>query len=193
MNVSRRSVQAARKIHDNASPQIVKAVEEGHVSVAAAAEVATLDHAEQDELAQAGAKAIKAKASEMRKARSAQVLDSLPDNVKEQREQALAARDKAEKNKRDWVAVEEEIAELRETLLERDAELVMLRDENAQLTRALGKTEADMVEEIRVLKARVASESADKAAQARSAKFWRKQAIDLGYSSDVVVPLGAPA
>jgi hypothetical protein len=45
-------------------------------------------------------------------------------------------------------------------------------------------------EEIRVLLTRVETESRDKASWAKSSKFWKQQALELGYAGDdIVIPL----
>jgi hypothetical protein len=53
LNVSRRTVQAAAKVRDEAVPELVEAVQAGAVSVSAAADVAALPKDEQAEILQA--------------------------------------------------------------------------------------------------------------------------------------------
>lgn len=70
LNVSRRGVQRARKVINNAAPEVVAAVERGEVSVSAAAVVAGLPVGQQREAVAKGAKGVKAAAAverEMRK------------------------------------------------------------------------------------------------------------------------------
>ena len=66
LNVSRKSVQRARKVQDKAVPGIVQAVERGEVSVSAAAEVSNLSPIEQERLIELGPNAIKDAASQRR-------------------------------------------------------------------------------------------------------------------------------
>jgi len=73
LNVGRRTVQRAREVLDQGAPELVQAVARGDVSVSAAAEVASLPEPEQREvLADGGAKAVAAKAKEIREERAAE-------------------------------------------------------------------------------------------------------------------------
>ena len=58
LNVSRSGVQRAREVLNEGTPELVKAVEAGRVSVSAAADVATLPKAEQTEIVAKGEKEI---------------------------------------------------------------------------------------------------------------------------------------
>jgi N6-adenosine-specific RNA methylase IME4 len=81
LNVSERSVASARKVHEDGAPELVRAVDEGRVSVSAAAAVAEMPVAEQAEIVAKGekeilaaAKAIRAdKASKSRETRLAKI------------------------------------------------------------------------------------------------------------------------
>ncbi len=66
LNVSERSVKAARKVREVGVPALVAAVETGVVSVAAAAEVAKMPVEEVEALVARGPKAVKEKAREVR-------------------------------------------------------------------------------------------------------------------------------
>lgn len=70
VNVSAGSVETARKVLKNGIADLVKAVENGLVSVAAAGKVAELPKAEQALVVAAGAESIKAKAKEFRDAKA---------------------------------------------------------------------------------------------------------------------------
>lgn len=66
LNVSRRTVQAAVKVRDEAAPELVHAVESGKVSVSAAADVATLPKEEQAVIVARGEKEILEAAKQIR-------------------------------------------------------------------------------------------------------------------------------
>jgi hypothetical protein len=72
LNVSRRSVQTAKQVQERGAPELVAAVEQGKVSVSAAAEVATKPKDEQGEIVARGEKEIleAAKAIRAEKARA---------------------------------------------------------------------------------------------------------------------------
>jgi ParB-like chromosome segregation protein Spo0J len=73
LNVGKRSVERAREVLDHGTPELAQAVERGEVSVSAAATVASLPEDEQREvLADGGAKAVAAKAREIREERAAE-------------------------------------------------------------------------------------------------------------------------
>ena len=67
LNVGVASVKRARKVQEQAVPAIVAAVERGDITVSAAANVASLPAAEQQQLIEAGPKAVKAAAATARK------------------------------------------------------------------------------------------------------------------------------
>ncbi len=69
LNVGVASVKRARKVQEQAVPAIVAAVERGDITVSAAADVASLPLAEQQQLIEAGPKAVKAAAATARKAK----------------------------------------------------------------------------------------------------------------------------
>jgi len=73
LNVGERGVRRAREVLDRGTPELAHAVESGEVSVSAAATVASLPEDEQREvLADGGAKAVAAKAREIREERAAE-------------------------------------------------------------------------------------------------------------------------
>lgn len=67
VNVSPRSVEYASKVLDSGTPELFGMIESGEVSVSAAAAVATLPKEEQKKVVDAGPKAVKKKAKEVRK------------------------------------------------------------------------------------------------------------------------------
>ncbi len=66
LNVSERSVQTAKKIQENATPELAKKVESGEVTLNAAAKVAMLPVKEQKKIVEKGAKAVKQAAKEIK-------------------------------------------------------------------------------------------------------------------------------
>src|SRR5215831_5847190 len=75
LNVGERSVARAREVQEHGAPELIHAVEQGAVSVSAAADVATLPAQEQREIVACGereileaAKAIRAKKAEQKRA-----------------------------------------------------------------------------------------------------------------------------
>lgn len=64
-NVGRRSVQRARKVHENGVPELARLVTEGKASVSAAADVASLPAHEQREIVADGPEAIQAAAKKL--------------------------------------------------------------------------------------------------------------------------------
>lgn len=71
LNVSRRTVQTAKAVQEQGTPELVKAVEAGTVSVSAAADIATLPKHEQAEVVARGEKEILEKAKEIRAEKAA--------------------------------------------------------------------------------------------------------------------------
>jgi|GEM_PF-3045504 len=67
---NRETYRRAAKVVDKGSPKLKEAMDAGSVSIAAAAEVADLPSAEQEAVAAAGPKAVRAKAAEVRAGRS---------------------------------------------------------------------------------------------------------------------------
>lgn len=66
LNVSERSINTAKKVQRDGAPELVEAVEQGQVSVSAAADVATLSREEQAEVVAKGEREILEKAKEIR-------------------------------------------------------------------------------------------------------------------------------
>jgi len=70
LNVSRRTVQTAHQVAEHGAPELIDKVEQGKVSVSAAADIATLDKDEQAEVVAKGEKEILQKAKEIRAEKS---------------------------------------------------------------------------------------------------------------------------
>lgn len=66
LNVSERTVNTAKKVLNKGAPELIEKVEQGQVSVSAAADVATLPESEQREVVAKGEKEILQKAKEIR-------------------------------------------------------------------------------------------------------------------------------
>jgi N6-adenosine-specific RNA methylase IME4 len=66
LNVGKRSVERATEVRDRGAPELIHAVEQGAVSVSAAADVATLPEAEQQEIVARGEREILRAAQEIR-------------------------------------------------------------------------------------------------------------------------------
>lgn len=70
LNVSPRSVQSAAAVQAHGAPELIAEVEAGHVSVSAAAEVASLPEAEQAAVVAGGKTAVRAKAKQIREGKA---------------------------------------------------------------------------------------------------------------------------
>lgn len=66
LNVSERAVRTAKTVQEQGAPELIAAVEQGQVSVSAAADIATLPQQEQTEIVARGEKEILEKAKEIR-------------------------------------------------------------------------------------------------------------------------------
>ncbi len=123
---------------------------------------------------------------------------ALPDSIKQheaRKREAIAAKQKQPAD--DGLSLEDRIAELEEANR-------LLEEENAALKAKVAKFSkmeaeykaggfeeiiAGKDEEIRVLETRLYRESEDKASWMKSSKFWKAEAIKLGYSNDVVIDI----
>lgn len=211
MDVPVKAVERSKAIQENAAPELKAAYESGEVSQSAAAEVAKLPPAVQKQIVSDGKTAAAAK--ELREKRAAErkaaqdqndasresVRSALPAFVAEQEKfKAAATAAKATKNDNAFSDADR-IAELEETVHALESEIGALRSENKlygemKIQFAKGGFEqiiAAKNEEIRVLQTRVASESQEKVKNLRSMEFWKKKAVELGYSSREVIDLDA--
>lgn len=120
--------------------------------------------------------------------------DKLPQAVKQQqaaREAATEARKGKVIDADEGLSEVDRIAELKEAVRVLEAENTALKSENALYGDMKRQWEAsgyeaviaDKDETIRVLETRLYSESQDKAAWARSSKYWMAEAIKLGWSN----------
>ncbi|TIP49662.1 MAG: hypothetical protein E5X77_10155 [Mesorhizobium sp.] len=188
------SEAAARDIKDDlpaVAGEIKARIEQGEEPRKAATDVIAEKRAAKDK-----AKALK-KAQQVEHDRQRdEARAALPEAIK----QHTAARDEVvAKAKTTGVDVEavDRIAELEDHVRELEAENARLKAENEKFADmwvqyqngGFGAVIAGKDEEIRALKARLVQESEHKAGWMGRAKSWQKRAIDLGWSSDVVIPL----
>lgn len=139
LNVSRRSVVDAKKVLEQGAPELVEAVEQGDVSVNAALAVSSLSKEEQTATVAEGARAIKAKAREVREAKAspAEAADAetivAPEVDKARREISRLTPD----------AIADEIIGLREALAEALAKITALTIERDDLKEKLKEATSD--------------------------------------------------
>lgn len=88
LNVSRRTVQSAAKVHASGAPELAQAVEQGAVSVSAAAKVATLPIEQQDAIVAAGPEQVRKAAADMRSAKPKEPEHSEADALREALQEA---------------------------------------------------------------------------------------------------------
>lgn len=99
LNVSERSVKAARKVREVGAPALVASVETGAVSVSAAAEVAKLPVEEQQSIVEAGPAAVKEVAKVVRETGADPETVALRESIVEAARQGLAPERKDRRNK----------------------------------------------------------------------------------------------
>jgi hypothetical protein len=211
LNVSTRSVEAAKQVQENGAPELVAAVDSGKVSVSAAAEVAKLPKEEQAKVVAQGATADKAKEQrEKRKAEKAAkqaendaaraaAADALPQAIKDHQKFKADAIASKKAQPVDVDALQAEVEQGRETIASLEAENANLKAEIKRFDEMRVQFEKGGFEEvikgkdeeIRVLKGRLEQESGDKVAYLNKAEWWKKKAIELGYSSREVIDLDA--
>lgn len=126
--------------------------------------------------------------------------DKLPEAVKQQqaaRQAAIEARKGKAADADEGLSDADRIAELEEAVRVLEAENAALKTENALYGDMKRQWEADGYEAviagkdeaIRALETSVYRESADKVSWMRSAKFWKEQAIKLGWSNEAVIDI----
>lgn len=138
LNVSRRSVVDAKRVIDHGAPGLMEAIEKGDAAVSAAAAVATLPEHEQAETVAAGAQAIKAKAKEIRQAKTAKV-----ETVAEAAPAVGLDKVRREIARLTTEAMIDEIIGLREALAEAKAKLDSLKAEVAHVKEKLKEATSD--------------------------------------------------
>lgn len=208
MDVPVKAVERAKVIQEQAAPELKAAYEAGEVSQSAAAEVAKLPHEEQAKVVAGHAAAEKAKElREQRKAEKAaehaendsfreQIAAALPEQIKV-REQAKAEAVAERKAKADPDVLMAEIEELREANAALEAENADLKQRLKAFDEMKVEYEKGGFEEvirgkdevIRAQASRIERESQEKVSNLRSADWWKKKAIELGYSSREVIEI----
>lgn len=175
-----------------AAAEIVNRASKGEAPALVARDIASRRRAEKEK----GREANKARQVENDESRD-QHRKSLPEQVKA----SIAARDAA-------IALRKSPATDGADLQSRIEELEAINDsitsENTALKERIGALEPmrleyerggfaevikGLAEQIRVLKTRVADESQEKVANLRAMDFWKKKAIELGYSRNAVIDL----
>jgi len=173
LNVSERTVRTAKRVIEQGAPELVAAVEQGNVSVSAAAEVSELPHDEQAATVAQGSVAVKTKAREVREARTAlsdtdEKGGALPPEPIDPERRKLA--------KLTAEAAADEILGLRANLKDEKAKTARLKSENedlsARLAEALasdgGRTIGNLQRQVTTLKGRLAEHQT-------AAKRWERK------------------
>lgn len=179
LNVSERSVATAKKVIDNAAPELIQAVEDGEVSVSAAADVSALPQEEQAAAVAGGPDAVKAKAREVREARSA------PSETVEKRDTPPAEPVDPERRKLAKMTTEgliDEVLGLRANLADEKAKSARLKNEKEDLAAKLaeahsgeqGRVIGNLQRQLDQLKGRIAEHQT--AAKRWERKFVRAEA-----------------
>lgn len=208
MDVPVKAVERSRTIQEHAAPELKAAYEAGKVSQSAAAEVAKLPKEDQAKVVADHAAAEKAKElREKRKAGKAaghaendafreQIAAALPEQIKV-REKAKAEAVAERKAKADPDALMAEIEELREANAALEAENADLKQRLKAFDEMKVEYEKGGFEEvirgkdevIRAQASRIERESQEKVSNLRSADWWKKKAIELGYSSREIIEI----
>lgn len=197
-DISKRDADAVKDDLPAVTAEIKARVEQGEAPEQAAKTV--IDEAKEKAKAEKAAKKAEREAQQAEWDRQRdENKANLPDFVKDQQKfkaDAIAAR------KTKPVDIEElqaEVEELREAneALERDnsrlkAEIKRFDEMRVQFEKGgFEEVIAGKDEEIRVLQGRLERESGDKVAYLNKAEWWKKKAIELGYSSREVIDLDA--
>jgi hypothetical protein len=184
--ISQRDAEALKDDLPAAAEQIKAKVDAGEEPEKAVAETVAAKRAEKEQ-----AKADKAAQQAENDRRREEHAAALPQAIKD-RQAAKADAIAARKAKPvDIDALTADLEELREANAALEAEVTALKADNAKWEAmrvqfeqgGFEKVIAGKDEEIRVLLTRVESESRDKAAWANKAKFWKDEAIKLGWKN----------
>lgn len=190
-DIPKRDVRAVKDELPTISAEVKARVDQGEEPAVAAASVIkeTAEKAKAEKVA---------KQAENDAARAA-ATDALPQAIKDQQKfkaDAIAAK-KAQPV--DVEALQAEVEQSRETIASLEAENASLKAELKRFDEmrvqfdqgGFEEVIAGKDEEIRALLSRVERESQEKVANLRSADWWKKKAIELGYSSREVIDLDA--
>lgn len=175
LNVSERTLRTAKKVIEQGAPELVAAVEQGDVSVSAAAEVSGLPQEEQAAAVAEGPDAVKAKAREVREARSTTSVGDAKHNTP-QAEPVDPERRKLAKLTTD--ALIDEVLGLRADLTDEKAKSARLKKEREDLASKLsealageqGRVIGNLQRQLDQLKGRIAEHQT-------AAKRWERKAV----------------
>lgn len=213
MDVPVSAVKRSKAIDDHAAPELKAAYDAGAASQSAVAEVAALPVDEQAKIVALGEDEIVRKAKEIKERRKAEraakqaendaaratAADALPQAIKDQQKFKAEAIASKKAQSVDVDALQAEVEQGRETIASLEAENASLKAEIKRFDEMRVQFEkggfeeviAGKDEEIRVLQGRLEQESGDKVAYLNKAEWWKKKAIELGYSSREVIDLNA--
>lgn len=185
----------ARELKDDpvgAASEIIDRANKGEAPAEVAQDIASRKRTEKERAREAN----KAKQAEHDASRD-QHRESLPEQVKA----SIAAKDAAIDSRKGLTSDDDELPNRIEELKAINDSITV---ENIELKEKIGGLEPmrleyerggfaevikGMAEQIRVLKTRVADESQEKVANLRAMDFWKKKAIELGYSRNAVIDL----
>jgi ParB-like chromosome segregation protein Spo0J len=181
LNVSRDSVQKAKKVQENAIPEVVEKLRDGEISLNAASKVSKLPEAEQKTIVKKGNEAIKEAAAKPSKPDIKKETVNMPSNeetllfeIKELRQT------EAELRKRIT-----ELEERNKELEERNKELESIFLSNDQLTAALNEAQSwhnKFNNQMLILN----DIQIDLNEHKKSHNYWKKEAGKLKYELDAI-------
>jgi hypothetical protein len=202
LDISARDVEAVKSDLPAVTSEIKSRIDAGQKPATAVAETVKAKRAEK-----AGKKPAKVSKSDTPSGEAASEKPAEPDHPDYHDQQAAALpqfvkdhqqanADRREKSKA-RLTPEERVADLEQEVAALTGEIGALKEENARFDDmrvqyeqgGFDKVIAGKDEEIRVLKARLAQESEDKAGWMRKAKSWQKRAQELGWSGDALIQI----
>jgi hypothetical protein len=196
LNVSQRSVAAARKVHEHGDAMLFEAVERGEVAVSAAAVVADLPRGEQAAVVAAGPKAVREKAKAMREAKAVPEPPAEPMDPAEAKLRRDLAKLTPEALIDDVVGLRAQIAEERARRRKVEAERDDLKDQIAALTAEgdMGRKLGIALQEIQKVKGRLGEVQAQLARETRRANAMEKARDELQRRIEAqIIPMDGAA
>jgi hypothetical protein len=191
-NISERTARELKKDLPAATAEIRERAEQGEKPEDTAKDIAAKRRAAKEQ-AKAEKAAQQAENDRIREEAAAALPQAIKDREKAKTDAITARKAKPV----DVDALMANLEELREANAALDAEVAVLKADNAKWEAmrvqyeqgGFEKVIAGKDEEIRVLLTRVESESQEKVSNLRSADRWRKRAIDLGYTDREVIEI----